>query len=162
MPRGAPDWFYGAPQKGLMQLLREGNAFGAVVAQVGAANNWSHVQLWNHVGSGVEAYVYRIEVSCPVAVTVWLGRANTAFTTDYALGLCARFGLPFSKLHARAQLNPLSLDIPLEAISVKAGEVTVHQPVDMWVTPGYGFTARPNVKDTTITACIRWYEFVEY
>ncbi|NVM22316.1 MAG: hypothetical protein HWN68_11120 [Desulfobacterales bacterium] len=162
MPRGAPDWFYGAPQKTLEQLLREGNAFSDTAVTPEVAGKISLVQLWNHIGSGVGVLLYRVSFEVGNNALVYIESSQEIALNDFGTAVCRHTGLLNSQLHMRGQAEGIVGAGVLSYERALADTMYHHYPLFIWLAPGWGVHVAPILTNTLVRALFWWFEFTEY
>jgi hypothetical protein len=160
MPRGSPDWGFLAPQKSLMQLLREQNHFYRNISTAaGGAGKYTRHQFWNPSGSLVDAYIVAFGHKAGAA-----GEIRTGWATGYLSGLEGygrnRYsgGTP-SDIEARWEWKNTAF-YSEEMYRGEIGTTFVWvEAVYLWLKPGYGLDFILMTANVAMETCLMWYEF---
>lgn len=121
------------------QELRAGRAFSGSASQGAVAGEYSHVQLLNPAGSGVQAIVAQLRAKVAVASTIELRLYDTGLTTDAGAVANLLAGGAAGASHVRRQTNVAGLGSTLSLYYLAANTPTVLWP--SWgpeLAPGKG------------------------
>ncbi len=145
------DWLY---------MVRSGKAFTGYTNIGPSVGNVSEVQLFNPVGSGKTAIVYRFFSSASVAGIFNLSQFNTQFASLGMTGVNLQSGGPAAACQVR-NATPVAQDgtiIDLYELLVN----TTRTVVDDWYTilaAGQGLVASSQAVNLRLAGSFRWVEF---
>ena len=162
MPRGSPDWKEFAPQKSIEQLCREGNAFGGLGFSGAIAGQASQLQLWNPANSGVEAYVFGLDIYCTRDANCYLKDSASQLMTFCQFGKNRRLGAPVSLLSIRRIQTAIQAPPYMDEIMLTANIRLPYKPSYIWIPEGKGLWIGINLLDTALRMSFLWFEFSEY
>lgn len=152
---------------GGFQKTIAGQAFSAGVSQAASVGNLSHVQLWNPVGSGVNAVLEMTGYTCNAAQQVDLSRYDVALTTNLGnasnkYASTAGAVTPTSQCQLRTQANAALLGIgnPFRHwFDLNAQRVPLEPlPKPIVLTPGTGVLFRGYTANIGLWAIFDFYE----
>jgi len=159
MPRGGPDWGFLAPQKSLMQLLREQNHFYVNASTAGAAGKYTTHQLYNPADSLVDAFIVAFghvaEVACDGRMG-WdvgsIGALENYGRNRYSGGTQSEIEVRWDQRATAVYVNEMWRGEVLTTFSF------VDQ-VYLWLKPGYGLRFILLTADLDLQNIFMWYEF---
>lgn len=162
MPRGNPDWKSQAPQKDYIQLLREGNAFGASHSNTSIANKHVTSQLYNPSDSGVDLLIYRLTIATSNVSFGGIYFDQDQFVTFERNGQPRLSGGSQSKARLNYRWQDYESNIHIESWSTIQFERVIYQPAWFWVKPGWGINVEDGKPEQSLDVSYTWFEFTEY
>lgn len=142
-----------------LSQLRAARAFLGSASIGPTAANYSHVQLYNPAGSGVQVIVRTAFASVAVAAFVNLGRYDVALTTDQGTGKNSLLGAAAAQAHIRSQDNAARLPTLVAQMYLQAGlPINFASEWLVEISPGQGIVLYPDTVNTEIVAAFSWYE----
>ena len=162
MARGSPDWMQYAPQKTLIQLLRENSCFYAETEQPAVAGKFSLNSLWNPDGSGVDALIWVVGYTAGAASDGFLRFIQDPYGVqgDYATTRRA-FAYTESCIPYKHTLAAKGYGQMLGHYSVTTSWQR-DKELYIWLTPGWGIAFELETANTKLQTSWIWFEFLEY
>lgn len=140
-----------------------GNAFAGVASQAAVAAQFSHVQLWNPIGSGRNVAVSRVMVGTNTPTPIFAARLfNTALATLVATGLNKRAAGPASVMELRTEstvalLGGGSFQF---AWGAQATPLILETKEPVILLPGWGLLITNQILNAIVGATFDYTEFV--
>jgi len=160
MARGSPDWKGKAPQKSLLQLLQEGNAFTAIAVIQGVALKWPIMQIYNPPDSGLDLYIRYADIY----PEQWGGQfgifGQIGLTkTNLDHGGNRKNFVPYGSAEVYSHVHDTFLTPIYGGAPCNADQFARIDNIDLWVQPGYYATFGYNTYNTTVLIMVCYYEF---
>lgn len=136
-------------------------AFASYQGQGALAGNYSHLQLFNPVGSGKTIYVEKVICKSTVAASTIVGSYSTALSVSLGTAPSKKIGSSTASVgQLRIQTNATQLIT--NTYGVVAVTASIDSPYDMSapfaLPPGNGLILVPTVVNQAVYGNIEWYE----
>ncbi|WP_444632767.1 hypothetical protein [Cupriavidus oxalaticus] len=137
-----------------------GLAFSAYSSASAVAATYTHLQLWNPVGSAKNLVVESTACSCGGAWGFQLRLHSAAISSLIGNGASKLSGAAASVAELRQQTNAAILGgAPLIGLDVTGGTPFIYKPVEpIVIKPGYGLMIVSTPQNTPFAGTFEWYE----